>query len=323
MTERVIKGLYMKRLLKIAALFLAVLSASLLIVSCADKNDDDGKLSVVCTTFAPYDFVRAIAGDTANVQMLVTPGADTHSYDPTPRDIVAISKCDIFVYIGGDSDAWVDRILSSVDNPDMKIIKLIDCTEELYYEEHKEGMDDVHDDKEEYDEHVFTSPRNASLICDRIADTLLAVEPENEEFYRKNLSEYKAELESLDEAFKSVVENGKRKEIVFADRFPLLYFVKAYGLDYYAAFPGCSSETEPSGATVAFLIKKVKEDNIPVVFYLELSDGRIADTICESTGAEKIRFNSCHNVSKSDFEAGKTYLSLMRENVALLEKALG
>lgn len=308
-----------------------ILTAAMLLLSlcplcaCGESGGDEG-VSVVATVFAPYDFARAVAGDNASVQMLVSPGADTHSYDPTPKDILAVSKCDVFIYVGGESDAWVEDILSSVDNPDMKVVKLIDCTEELYNEEYKEGMEHDHDhdheEETEYDEHVWTNPRNAALICERIAAALCEADAVNSESYNSNLAAYKAELSSLDEAFKEVVANGKRKEIIFGDRFPLLYFVKAYGLDYYAAFPGCSSETEPSGATVAFLINKVKEDGVPVVFHLELSTGKIADTICEATGAQKLQFNACHNVSKDDFEAGVTYLDLMKQNVEALKAAL-
>ncbi|MGN1095118.1 MAG: metal ABC transporter substrate-binding protein, partial [Eubacteriales bacterium] len=236
------------------------------------------------------------------------------------------NKCDVFIYVGGESDAWVDTILSSVNNPDMRVIKLIDCTEELYYEEHKEGMEGHdHEDAEDeaYDEHVWTNPRNAAIICERIRDVLCEIDKDNASSYISNADGYISELEKLDAKFKDIVTNAKRREIIFADRFPLLYFVKAYGLDYYAAFPGCAGETEPSAATVAFLINKVKDDKIPVVFCLELSNGRIADTICENTGAEKLVFNACHNISKADFERGVTYIELMQKNADSLQKALG
>jgi zinc transport system substrate-binding protein len=194
--------------------------------------------------------------------------------------------------------------------------------QELYHEEHKEGMEHDHGTEDEYDEHVWTNPRNASIICEKIAEALCAVDTENSDKYNENLSAYKAELTSLDEAFKKIVAEGNGKPLVFGDRFPLIYFVKAYGLDYYAAFPGCASDTEPSGATVAFLINKVKEENIPVVFHIELSTGKIADTICEATGAAKMQFNACHNVTKADFDAGVSYLDLMWDNVEALKSAL-
>ena len=298
-------------------LFLCVVT----VCACTQTGNEDG-ISVVCTSFAPYDLAREIAGDGVSVKMLLSPGADSHSYDPTPKDILAVNKCDVFIYVGGESDVWVEDILSSVDNPDMKIVRLIDCTEELYHEEHKEGMEHDHGTEDEYDEHVWTNPRNAAIICEKIAEALCAVDTENADKYNENLSAYKAELTSLDEAFKKVVAEGNRKTLVFGDRFPLIYFVKAYGLDYYAAFPGCAADTEPSGATVAFLINKVKEENIPVVFHIELSTGKIADTICEATGASKMQFNACHNVTKADLEAGVSYLDLMWDNVEALKSAL-
>ena len=298
-------------------LFLCVVT----VCACTQTGNEDG-ISVVCTSFAPYDLAREIAGDGVSVKMLLSPGADSHSYDPTPKDILAVNKCDVFIYVGGESDVWVEDILSSVDNPDMKIVRLIDCTEELYHEEHKEGMEHDHGTEDEYDEHVWTNPRNAAIICEKIAEALCAVDTENADKYNENLSAYKAELTSLDEAFKKIVAEGNRKTLVFGDRFPLIYFVKAYGLDYYAAFPGCASDTEPSGATVAFLINKVKEENIPVVFHIELSTGKIADTICEATGAAKMQFNACHNVTKADLEAGVSYLDLMWDNVEALKSAL-
>ncbi len=316
----------MKKIIKAAALFLCAALLVLPLFSCA-QSVDDGKPSIVCTAFAPYDFAREIAGESANITLLTTPGSDTHSYDPTPRDIVKINKCDIFIYVGGESDAWVEKILASVDNKDMRIVKLVECVGTLYEEEHKEGMSETGDhhghEEESYDEHVWTDPKNAVLICERITEALASVDEANAEDYSAAFEAYKAELAALDADFRAVVENGVRKEIIFGDRFPLLYFIKAYNLDYYAAFPGCAAESEPSGATVAFLINKVKENSIPVVFHLELSEGRIADTICEATGAKKLRFNACHNISKAEFDAGVSYLSLMRDNVEALREALG
>lgn len=301
-----------------------ILSAAMILLCavplCSCGGDSGEKdIKIVSTIFPSYDFARNIAADNADVDMLISPGADSHSYDPTPKDMLAVNKCDIFIYVGGESDVWAEEILDSADNPDMIVIKLIDCTEELYMEE---GHDHDHEHAGEYDEHVWTNPRNAMLICEKIADALCKVDSENEETYKANLASYNAELSSLDEAFKQTVANGKRNEIVFGDRFPLIYFAKAYGLEYHSAFPGCSSETEPSGATVASLINKVKEDKIPVVFYLELSDGKIADTICEATGAKKMCFHACHNVSKDDFEAGEGYIDLMKKNVEVLKAAL-
>ena len=263
-------------------------------------------------------------GERGEVTLLLPPGSESHSYEPTPKDIIGIQNCDLFIYVGGESDAWVADVLESVGEG-VRTVTLMDCVE-LLEEEHVEGMETGHeheDGETEYDEHVWTSPRNAKLICEKIASALCEADPEGEAEYKAALESCSQELDELDAAFKEVVANGVRDTIIFADRFPLLYFAKAYGLEYYAAFPGCADETEPSAATVVFLIEKVREEGIPVVFHIELSNEDMADTICEETGAEKMLFSACHNVTKEQFEAGVTYLELMWANVDALREALG
>lgn len=289
-----------------------------------EQEQEDGRLSVVATVFAPYDFARQLVGERGEVTLLLPPGSESHSYEPTPKDIIGIQNCDLFIYVGGESDAWVADVLESVGEG-VSTVTLMDCVE-LLEEEHVEGMETEHeheDGETEYDEHVWTSPRNAKLICEKIASALCEADPEGEAEYKAALESYSQELDELDAAFKEVVANGVRDTIIFADRFPLLYFAKAYGLEYYAAFPGCADETEPSAATVVFLIEKVREEGIPVVFHIELSNEDMADTICEETGAEKMLFSACHNVTKEQFEAGVTYLELMWANVDALREALG
>lgn len=288
----------------------------------------DGKINVVATIFPEYDFLRQIAGDKINLTMLLTPGAESHSFEPTPQDIKEVNKADMFVYVGGDSDAWVSSILDSVDKDKMKIVTLMDCVD-LVQEEVAEGMTpekeeaSVSSEEEiEYDEHVWTSPKNAMLIVQKLNNTLCEADPKNADFYNKNTSEYIKKLENLDKEFKDIVSSGKRKEIVVGDRFPFRYFVDEYGLTYHAAFPGCSTDTEPSAATIAFLTDKVKKDKIPVVFHIELSNEKVCDSICESTGAKSELLNAVHNVSKDDFENGVTYLDLMEHNVEVLKEAL-
>lgn len=289
-----------------------------------EQEQEDGRLSVVATVFAPYDFARQLVGERGEVTLLLPPGSESHSYEPTPKDIIGIQNCDLFIYVGGESDAWVADVLESVGEG-VRTVTLMDCVE-LLEEEHVEGMETGHeheDGETEYDEHVWTSPRNAKLICEKIASALCEADPEGEAEYKAALESCSQELDELDAAFKEVVANGVRDTIIFADRFPLLYFAKAYGLEYYAAFPGCADETEPSAATVVFLIEKVREEGIPVVFHIELSNEDMADTICEETGAEKMLFSACHNVTKEQFEAGVTYLELMWANVDALREALG
>lgn len=308
-----------------AAILIALTLLCLPLAGCgAEAAEETDGISVVATVFAPYDFARQLVGDRGEVTLLLPPGSEAHSYEPSPKDIIEIQNCDVFIYVGGVSDAWVTDVLESVGDG-VRTVTLMDCVE-LLEEEHVEGMEideHEHDDGEvEYDEHVWTSPRNAKLICEKIAAALSEADPEGEAEYSAALEGYCAELDELDAAFTDVVANGVRNTIVFGDRFPLLYFAKAYGLDYYAAWPGCADEAEPSAATVAFLIDKVNEENIPVVFHIELSNEDMADTICEATGAEKLLFSACHNVTRAQFEAGVTYLDLMWQNVDALKEAL-
>ncbi|MDR2375004.1 MAG: zinc ABC transporter substrate-binding protein [Treponema sp.] len=470
----------------------------------------EGKINVVTTIFPPYDFVRAIAGDKAAITMLLPPGAESHSFEPTPQDIIKVQNCDVFIYVGGESDAWVEMILESMDTSRMQIITLMDCVEVVeevivegmqdeeghdhshsheeddftledvkdrsltdwvgdwqsvyphlldgtldpvmehkaedgtktareYFEQYKTaymtdvdrititgdsitfyrngvpamasyvyrgtGITDVddgslwvrykfealgtppdgapkylmfsdhlhaparsehfhvyasnksfdelmedtnpvnyptyysasltkdeivaemigHEEEEEeaeYDEHVWTSPRNAKLIVQKIADVLKQRDAANAAEYERNTAAYLAKLTELDASFQALVEGARRKTLVFGDRFPFRYFADAYGLSYFAAFPGCSTETEASAATIAFLINKVRAERIPVVFHIELSNERIADTICEETGARKLLLHAVHNVSKRDFDQGANYYDLMSRNVQNLREAL-
>jgi zinc transport system substrate-binding protein len=258
--------------------------------------------------------------------MLLPPGSESHSFEPSPKDIITIQNSDIFIYVGGESDGWIDRILESMNTDNMKILAMID-TVEAVEEEIVEGMEDDDDEGEEiaeaaYDEHVWTSPQNVLLIVQAITDLLCEADPSNADFYQQNAAAYSEELELLDAAFDELVSGAKRNTIVFADRFPFRYFADAYGLSYFAAFPGCSTETEPSAATVAFLIDKIRAEQIPVVFHIELSNERMANTISDETGAKKLLLHSCHNITKRDFDSGLSYLEIMKTNVANLREAL-
>ena len=311
---------------------LLFITMSVLLTGCRIvKQQDNGKINIVTTVFASFDFARQVAGDNANITLLIKPGSESHSYEPTPKDIIAIEECDIFIYTGGENDTWLDYILNTVDNDDIKIIKMLDLVEK-YEEEHVEGMEGHHhshehdhsheEGAEEWDEHVWTDPLNAIKISEKIKDVLCETDVNNKERYEENFRQYSDELMRLDSEFESIVEKSERHELVFGDRFPLRYFVEAYGLDYYAAFPGCAAESEPSAKTVAFLIDKVKEDKIPIVFKIELSNGNIANAIANDAGVKVMTFYTCHNVSRSDFDKGETYISLMRRNLDTLREAL-
>jgi zinc transport system substrate-binding protein len=351
--------------MKLRIIIIFILLLCLLFVSCSAQQEsldlENGKINVVTTIFVEYDFVREIASDHVNVDVLLPPGADLHGFEPTPKDIINIQNSDMVIYVGGPSDVWMDDILDAMDMSGLSIIKLTECVD-LKDEELKEGMQEVehdhsHDDNDEaevetnedhdevenedhveadhedhkgeahehdheFDEHVWTSPKNVMGIVKSIADELSTLDPVHADEYKKNLDAYTKELLYLDEAFSDVVEKADRKTVVFADRFPVRYFVEEYGLDYWAAFPGCAGETEPSAATMSFLINKVEQEGIPVVFKIELSNGNIARSIGEATGAEVRTFYTCHNVTKEDFDNGETYLSMMKKNVSLLKEAL-
>ena len=328
---------------KTIASILAILMFTLSLTACGSQTASSGaaetsaagggkKLSVVCTNFPEYDFVRQIVGGRADVTMLLRPGAESHSYEPTPQDIVTIQNSGLFVYVGGDSDAWVADILKSMDQSGMTVFKLMDAVD-LVEEELTEGMQPEAEESEsgagagaseapEMDEHVWTSPANAMKIVQKLSDTLCRLDAANADAYRASTAAYLAQLQKLDSDFRQVIDSGKRREIIVGDRFPFRYFCEEYGLRYYAAFPGCSANTEPDAATVAFLIKKVKADQIPVVFHIELSNEQMCRSICEATGAKSELLNAVHNVSDSDFKAGATYVSLMEHNVAVLKEAL-
>ena len=290
-------------------------------------NTED-KIQVMATIFAPYDFARQVLGEYGQVNMLLPPAVESHSYEPTPQDIINIQNCDVFVYVGGESDTWVKGILEEIDTTNIKIISLMDCISGLEGEakEHVEHQEDGHSHEHEhgaYDEHVWTYPKNAIAIVEAMTAVFEQLDQQNAAAIKEQSNAYVGALQALDASFQQVVEQGQRNTLIFGDRFPLLHFVEAYELDYFAAFPGCAEDTEPSAATLTFLIDKVKEENIPVVFHIELSNQGITDTICNSTGAKKQMFHTCHNISKEDLEQGETYLSLMEKNVVVLKEALG
>ena len=294
------------------------------------EPQDDARIKIVTTLFPYYDFVRAVTKEVDGISITMTgePGQESHSFEPTPKDIIKIENADLFIYNGGTLETWVDSVLGALSNDEqvMRMMDYVDVMEEetvegmdLRYEHshdhseemhshseesehsydeesehsHDEESEHSHDDKE-YDEHIWTSPANAD--------------------------EYIGKIQNIDTQIRKIVNKMDKKEIIFADKFPLLYFAKEYGLSYYAAFPGCAEDTEPSARTIAFLIDKINEDKINKVYYLELSSKAVANTICEDTGAKAYEFNSCHNITEKQFQSGVTYVDLMTKNLEVLKK---
>ena len=334
---------------RIASFFLALaLAFSLTACTVPAEKTDDGKLQIVATLFPYYDFARAIVGDRADVTLLLSPGREAHSFEPTPLDAVTISESDVFLYNGGEGEYWVDSMLGAAGENIAVIARMmdyVDALDEEYVEgmqgadghdhDHEHGSHDDHDDHDhdheedehdsdevEYDEHIWTSPKNAIKLCRAVADALCAADAENANLYRANCEDYCAQLDALDADLRAVRANAVRDLLIFADRFPFLYFCEEYDLNYRAAFHGCSGDTEPSLATLKYLIDKVNDERIPVVYTIDLSSQKVAEAVSECTGARIERLWSMQTVSRTDFDAGETYLTLMQRNYEALKGGL-
>ena len=327
---------------RIITLFLT-LALTLSLAACAAPGEkaDDGRLQIVATLFPYSDFARAIAGGRADVMLLLSPGREAHSFEPTPLDAVTISEADVFLYNGGEGEYWVEEMLDAAGEHIAVKARMMDYVDALG-EEFSEGMQgaDAHDhdhdhgdhdhekneahdsDEVEYDEHIWTSPKNAAILCRAVCEAICRADAENADFYRANCADYCAQLEELDARFSALCESAPRKLLIFADRFPMLYFCREYGLDYRAAFHGCSGDTEPSLATIKFLIDKVEDENIPVVYTIDFGTKKVAAVVSECTGAAIETIYSMQTVSRADFDAGETYLTLMERNFEALRKGL-
>ena len=340
----------MKNLKKLWAIFGLVLVVGLLAFLVLNREKfEQKKYSVVSTSFPGYDFARAVTKNTnISTKMLVKPGAETHTYEPTPQDIIDIKNADMFVYVGGDSDTWVEKILKDVDTKKTHVMKLIDLVSTVN-EEIVEGMEDEdehdhehdhdhshghdhdheshehkhdHDEEEEgpeIDEHVWTSPKKAMEIVKKIAKVASEIDAAEETKINDNAEKYVAEIAQVDKDLHQAID-GKISEIVVADRFPFRYFADEFGLKYAAAFSGCSEQTEASAKTISFLINKVKQDKVKKIYKIELSNGKIAETVSRDTGAEVLELHSAHNVTADDFSKGVTYVDLMKRNLVALSK---
>lgn len=306
--------------MKLKRLFWA-LAAVLLFSGCSapmQKTDGHEKLRVAATLFPQYDFACEIAGDMAQVTLLLPPGTESHSYEPTPADILLLEKADLFLYTGSAMEPWAARILEGLRNDRLQVvdvtegIPLSSLPEEQGEAEHSHAMDP----------HVWTSPANARTIADNTARALSAADPAHAAEYMKNAADYDQKLAGLDSRFRELTQNAKRTEIVFAGRFAFRYLFKEYGLQYTAAYDSCSEQTEPNARAVAEIVDKIQEEGLPAVYYEELVDPKVARSISEETGVQMLLLHSCHNLSRQEREEGLHYLSLMEQNLENLKKGL-
>ena len=327
---------------KYLAVLLLAIATVFLMTGCGSSGSeesqsaDDGSLKIVTTIFPEYDWVNNVLGENpagAEVTMLLDDGVDLHSFQPTAQDIQTLSTCDIFIYVGGKSDEWVEDALGEAVNKDMTVINLLDVMGENAKEEEvvegmeaeKEGEEAEEEEGPEYDEHVWLSLKNAMLFTDTIADALGKADPENADYYRSYADTYKEKLQTLDGEYADAVSAAKGDTLLFGDRFPFRYMTDDYGLKYYAAFVGCSAETEASFETIKFLADKMDELGLPAVLTIEGGDGKIAQTIVDTTKNKDqkiLSLESMQSVTGKDIENGATYLDMMTKNLEVLKEAL-
>lgn len=301
-----------------------IFAAMLMLSGCGgEKSDDNGKIKIVSTLFPTYDFARAIGGTRADVTLLLSPGKESHSYEPSTGDVIKINGCDIFIFTGEYMEPWAQGLIDGLDNAP----EVVDASRgiELDKEEEDEHHHDEHSSSEhhhDFDPHIWTSPLNCLTIVDNILEAMVEADGENASYYRKNAEEYKQKLIALDEELREIVSDAKTNKIYHGGRFSMHYFVKEYGLDWEAAYDSCSSDTEPSVRRICDMIDEMNRDGAGAVFYEELSNNSVARLISEETGAKMLLLHSCHNLSAAEFDSGETYLSLMEKNAQNLREAL-
>lgn len=288
------------------------------------ESKETEKLSIVTTLFPQYDFARQIAGDKADVTLLLKPGTESHDYDPSASDMIKINEADLFIYTGQYMEPWAVTIVDGIDNKDLDVL---DASENITlckgdHDEDEEEHIEEETHSHEYDPHIWTSPKNAIIMINNILEELCKIDSENETYYRENAEKYIEQIEQIDSDFRQVVSEAKYDTMYFGGRFALLYFVEEYGLNYESAFDSCSSETEPSARLVSHIVDEMKENGAKTVFYEELASTKTAQTIADEVGGNILLFHSCHNVSSDEFKNGATYVSIMRQNVENLKKGL-
>lgn len=292
------------------------------------NNNNTEKIKVTASNFASYDFLRAIIGDNDNIELtfLLGPGKDAHSYDPTAQDLITIQNSDLFIYIGGEMEKWADRVLPTLDTSSTKVICVADDIKTIEEQEIDGAEPEEEEDEEKgaFDEHIWTSPDNAITMVNTLEKSMEEIDSSNSSKYKQNAENYIAKIKNVDKQIQEIVDNKKRDRLVFGDKMPMQYFINYYKLQVSAAFSGCSTETEPSSKTIAYLVNKAKEEKTPVILYIELNNGKVANTIANEVGngCKAMQIQTLHNVSKTDFDNGETWVSLMERNLDVLKAAL-
>lgn len=287
-------------------------------------NGDTDKVKVIATIYPQYDFAKQIGGDKVEVSLLLTPGTETHTYEPTPQDIMKVNNSNLFIYTGDNMEPWAEKIAKSLDS-DTTILD-VSCNIELkksdHEEEEEEEEEEHHHHEHEFDPHIWLNPQNAIIMVKNIENELCTIDPDNEEYYRKNAEDYITKIAELDDDIEYTVSTAKRKKVAFGGAFAYMYFIDRYDLEYVTAYDSCGEDTEPSVSNVKKVIDYMNKNELPVVFYQEQSSGKIADSIASETGAKKLVFHTLHNVSSDELNNGESYVSLMRKNLENLKEAL-
>ena len=303
----------MKKIISIFLLFVVTFA----FCSCGEVERSTGKISVVTTIFPYYDFARSVSKGTCDVDMLLKPGSDVHSFEPTPSDILKIRNADLFIYNGGESDEWVDSILESLGDTDKPVVmKMTDYVKPLT------EMDADHHAEDEEDEHIWTSLDNAKTLVSKISDEVSKLDQKHKSVYNENSLDCIEKIGKVQSEIENTVNSSKSKKIVVGDRFPLLYFATEFSLDWECAFPGCSTETEPSLDRLSKLTDTIEKDKIKTILKLEMSENKVADTLADETNTKVRTFYSAESVSKEDFANNVTYVDLMERNNNALKEAL-
>ena len=291
------------------------------------KIENNSKIQIISSNFASYDFLRAIIGDNSDIELsfLIGPGKDPHSYDPTAQDLIKIQNADLFVYIGGEIEKWAEKVLTSIDTNTTEKVCIADFVDTVE-EKEIDGAEEEHENEEKsaYDEHIWTSPSNAIKMLEALEKEVEKIDSDNSKKYKENSEKYIAQIKDIDGKIQNIIDNKVRDRLIFGDKMPMQYFIDYYNLKVSAAFNGCSTEIDPSASTIAYLENKVKEEKIPVVLYVELNPGKVANIIAKEVGngCEAMQIQALHNVSLDDFENGETWVSLMSRNIDVLKKAL-